>query len=230
MNIQEFTTKFREIKQQRWIPITRTGDGKFGNTLEDMLGLKENNLDRPDIEGHELKVQKSDTGSRMTLFSKESWVGKPKDYIDKFGWQHLKHKNSKTIQTSIISKPNKRGFYNTTDEKYMYVYNTKDNTMVNKIAWKTLCDTFEKKIPKMISVHGEDKIIDGKPHFWYTKAYLMSGSSAEKFRQLVENDVIVMEYKCYYKYNENRLRNRGTSFRINECHLHKLFGNITEIK
>ena len=44
MNIKQFIPKYKQIKSKGFIEITRKGDGKFGNTFEDLLGLIENNL------------------------------------------------------------------------------------------------------------------------------------------------------------------------------------------
>ena len=49
MNYTTFKQKYKEIKSRGYIPITRIGDGKFGNTFEDLLGLTENNINAPDI-------------------------------------------------------------------------------------------------------------------------------------------------------------------------------------
>ena len=64
MNLNEFLTKWREIKSKGFIEITRKGDGKYGNTFEDLLGLVENNLKTPDIDGFEIKVQDIETSSK----------------------------------------------------------------------------------------------------------------------------------------------------------------------
>ena len=55
MNIQEFIPRYKQIKSEGFIEITRKGDGKYGNTFEDLLGLVENNLKTPDIDGFEIK-------------------------------------------------------------------------------------------------------------------------------------------------------------------------------
>ena len=39
MNIKEFKLNYSKIKARGFIEITRKGDGKFGNTFEDLLGL-----------------------------------------------------------------------------------------------------------------------------------------------------------------------------------------------
>ena len=38
MNIQEFIPRYKQIKSEGFIEITRKGDGKYGNTFEDLLG------------------------------------------------------------------------------------------------------------------------------------------------------------------------------------------------
>lgn len=73
-----------------WLLGTRQGnDGNQGNTLESLLGVKENNLKLPDLGEIELKTRKVETGSFVTLFHKEP---KPRASIPKLlkslGWRH----------------------------------------------------------------------------------------------------------------------------------------------
>ena len=58
-----------EIRNQGWIPTYRkNNDGGIGNTLEDLLGIEENNLPLPNASEWELKTQKKDSTSLITLF------------------------------------------------------------------------------------------------------------------------------------------------------------------
>ncbi|MBC7236550.1 MAG: MvaI/BcnI restriction endonuclease family protein, partial [Chloroflexi bacterium] len=51
-----------EIKRKGWIPSARPGnDGGIGNTLEDLLGISENNLPIPNAAEWELKCQRLNT-------------------------------------------------------------------------------------------------------------------------------------------------------------------------
>lgn len=73
-----------------WLLGTHQGnDGNQGNTLEGLLGVAENNLKLPDLGDIELKTQKIETGSYVTLFHKEP---KPRASIPKLlkclGWKH----------------------------------------------------------------------------------------------------------------------------------------------
>lgn len=91
------TKKLREIARKGWIPNARHGNhGGVGNTLEDLLGIKENNLPIPNAAEWELKTQrvneKGVSGSLCTLFHMEpspralGFV--PKILLKKYGWEH----------------------------------------------------------------------------------------------------------------------------------------------
>lgn len=73
-----------------WHPSTRPGnDGDAGNTLEDLLEVPENNLQLPDFGTVEIKTQKSEGGSLLTLFHKEL---EPRPSVPPMllalGWRH----------------------------------------------------------------------------------------------------------------------------------------------
>ena len=55
---QDLISKLKEISQSGWILNARKGNaGGVGNTLEDLLGIKENNLPIPNAAEWELKCQ-----------------------------------------------------------------------------------------------------------------------------------------------------------------------------
>ena len=79
-----------EANKDTWLLGTHQGnDGNQGNTLEGLLGVVENNLKLPDLGEIEIKTQKIETGSYVTLFHKEP---KPRASIPKLlkclGWLH----------------------------------------------------------------------------------------------------------------------------------------------
>ena len=47
--IDEFIKEYEMIKGMGWIPTHRGGPTGIGKTLEDLLGIKENNIDEPDF-------------------------------------------------------------------------------------------------------------------------------------------------------------------------------------
>ena len=85
--------EFRKIRNMKWVPNARPGNaGGIGNTLEDLLGIKENNLPIPDAAEWELKCQRANTTSLTTLFHMEpspraiKFV--PLVFLRKYGWAH----------------------------------------------------------------------------------------------------------------------------------------------
>src|SRR3989344_269934 len=92
---QEFAQKLKEISERGWIIGTRQGNnGNVGNTLEDLLNIKENNLPIADIEDWELKTQRKNIGSYGTLFHMEPEPRSarlvPALLLPKYGWKHQK--------------------------------------------------------------------------------------------------------------------------------------------
>lgn len=68
----QLIAKLKEISAQGWIPNGRHGNvGGIGNTLEDLLGVEENNLPIPNAAEWELKTQRVATTSLTTLFHME---------------------------------------------------------------------------------------------------------------------------------------------------------------
>ena len=66
--------------------------GGVGNTLEDLLGIQENNLPIPNAAEWELKCQRAESSSLTTLFHMEPSPRAlrfvPKILLPKYGWKH----------------------------------------------------------------------------------------------------------------------------------------------
>src|SRR5688572_6041953 len=85
--------KLKEISLMGWIPNARHGNaGGIGNTLEDLLDLKENNLPIPNAAEWELKAQRLNSGALCTLFHLEPSPRAirfvPQVLLTKYGWAH----------------------------------------------------------------------------------------------------------------------------------------------
>ena len=222
MNYTTFTQKYKEIKSKGYIHITRTGDGKFGNTFEDLLGLTENNIDAPDIDGHEIKVQSKLTHSKMTLFNmKPEWVIPQKTVVVEYGRPHTIKKGELTIQSTITRTPNKRHLWLDTADKLYVKHN---DTILGQWSWESLTAQFVKKFPSAIKVYGDEKREGDKVYFWFNEAYLLTGTSKELFKQLIIDDVISIDFRFYTQYNKGlSIRDRGTAFRMRGSYLDRLF-------
>lgn len=90
---QSLINKLKEISVKGWIPNARHGNqGGIGNTLEDLLDIKENNLPIPNAAEWELKTQRINTSSLTTLFHLEPSpraIGFVANILlPKYGWAH----------------------------------------------------------------------------------------------------------------------------------------------
>ncbi|MDR1941187.1 MAG: MvaI/BcnI family restriction endonuclease [Endomicrobium sp.] len=85
--------EFKIISEKGWIPNARkANNGGIGNTLEDLLGIEENNLPIPNASEWELKSQRLDTTALTTLFHMEPSPRAVKFVSQllllKYGWKH----------------------------------------------------------------------------------------------------------------------------------------------
>ena len=89
----ELIKRFKEIAAMGWVPNARHGNhGGIGNTLEDLLGIEENNLPIPNAAEWELKAQRLNSTSLTTMFhiepSPRAIRFVPQVLLPKYGWAH----------------------------------------------------------------------------------------------------------------------------------------------
>lgn len=85
--------KLKEISAMGFAPNARRGNhGGVGNTIEDLLGIKENNLPIPNAAEWELKAQRINSTSLTTLFHMEpsprAILFVPQVLLPFYGWHH----------------------------------------------------------------------------------------------------------------------------------------------
>lgn len=120
--------ELKKISAKGWIENRRHGNqGGIGNTLEDLLGIEENNLPIPNASEWELKSQRINTTSLTTLFHIEPSpraIGfVPKLLLPMYGWKHKE--SGKKYPTTEMSfrqtihgnSPSDRGFMVKIDRK-----------------------------------------------------------------------------------------------------------------
>lgn len=135
--------ELKAIKAKGWIKTGRPGNnGAVGNTLEDLLEIKENNLPIPNAAEWELKAQRKSTSSLTTLFHMES---SPQGanivtslLLPIYGWAHKeaggKYRDAERSFRSTTSATNytDRGFIIVVDRKEEKVKISFNADKVNK--------------------------------------------------------------------------------------------------
>jgi hypothetical protein len=92
---QSLIQKLGEIADMGFVPNARHGNhGGAGNTLEELLGIEENNLPIPNAAEWELKTHKVGSASLVTLFHSEPSPRAvrfvPRTLLPQYGWPHQK--------------------------------------------------------------------------------------------------------------------------------------------
>jgi len=90
---EELINELKKIKDKGLVKNARPGNvGGVGNTLEDLLGIEENNLPIPNAAEWELKCQRGNSSSLTTLFHMEpsprALKFVPQIFLLKYGWPH----------------------------------------------------------------------------------------------------------------------------------------------
>ena len=229
MTIQTLQKKLRKIKEFGFVKTRRKGDTGIGKTLEDLLGIRENNIPLPDIgEIAELKAYRKNARSMLTLFTLEPKPrGGDRDRIllDNFGYSKRENKRSKELHSTLSSRRYNNQELKLRVEKEKLCVVGKGKRL--NIYWSVedLKKKFEAKIPALVYVLANQKYIKDIEYFHFSEAYLLEDFSFEKFKEMVKKDEIVVDLRMYYKPN-GQVRNHGTGFRVK---INKL-DNAFEIK
>ncbi len=227
MTLNQLKKKLRKISLLGFVKTHRAGDTGIGKTLEDLLGIKENNIPLPDIgEIAELKAYRKSTLSMLTLFTLEP---KPKGgnrdrvLLNNFGYSKRENGRSKELHSTLSCKRyNNQGLKLKIEKDKVRIVGKGKRL---NVYWdmKDLEKKFEAKLPALVYVLAMSKKIKGVEHFHFSEAYFLEGFNFEHFKGMIRKDAIVVDFRMYYRPNGS-VRNHGTGFRVKIKHLYNCFG------
>jgi hypothetical protein len=226
MTLSELKIKLKGIKALGFVKTHRKGDTGIGKTLEDLLGIKENNIPLPDIgEIAELKAYRKSALSMLTLFTLEPRPkGGDRDRVllDNFGYSKRENGRSKELHSTLSCKRyNNQGLKLKVEKDKVRVVGK--GRRLN-IYWdmEDLEKKFEAKLPALVYTLADSKEIKGVEHFHFKEAYFLEGFDFEHFKSMVKKDAIVVDFRMYYRPNGS-VRNHGTGFRVKIKQLYNCF-------
>lgn len=224
--------QLEKIKAKGFVKTHRAHDTGIGKTLEDLLGIKENNLRLPDVGNIELKAKRIDSGSMLTIATKSP---EPKGvnkilferykYLDKEGCYNLhstvygSRKNPQSFQ--VVFKNDRLVLKNRFNIKAYWPISIFDDVLIAKS---------DKILLVFAETKGKRKTIDEKFHF--VEAYSLSKLNISKFKSAVKSDKLKVDIRIgAYRSGENKgkYHDHGTGFRINKRDFLHLFDNFTQI-
>lgn len=245
-----------DICNSGWIENHRHGNhGGIGNTLEDLLGIEENNLPIPNAAEWELKSQKLNTSSLTTLFHSEpspraiKFV--PSVLLPHYGWQHQESgkkypENEKSFRQTIHGGSHSdRGFKVVIDREAKKVLISFDNSKV--VAHKEWFTGIENNIGL--------KELEPQPYWGFddlmhkvgTKLlntfYVQAKVKVENGKEFYNYCSVLMlqefsfdnfltlleEGNILVDFDARTGHNHGTKFRLRQNYFPQLYGKITKI-
>jgi len=239
-----------EICNMGWVRNARPGNvGGIGNTLEDLLGIEENNIPLPNASEWELKCQRIGSGSLTTLFHMEPsprglrFV--PEIFLPLYGWKHQTIDGElsfrQTIHGKIISD---RGFQVVIDRKSQRVLISFDadsvderhkkwlNAVKKRVGLKELNpqpywgfnDLMHKAGTKLVNcfyIKAEVKKEKGQEFFQYKDVLICETFDFGKFLDALKDGLILIDFDARTHHNH------GTKFRIRQDKLPLLYNRVT---
>jgi len=215
---EELIQKLNTIKNMGWIRTHRAGNTGIGKTLEDLLGITENNVPGPNAKMIELKSARKNASSMLTLFTKSPLPRRANSaLLKRFGYLSARGNERKELHTTVNAiefntLKGKPGFkIDIQDDKIALV--TVENEIVGYWDRETLKNSFERKLPKLLYVKAESRGQGSNEEFWFNEAWLLSSFDFDNFMRLIRDGTIFVDIRIG-QYPDGRPHDHGTGFRV----------------
>ncbi|MEK7558907.1 MAG: MvaI/BcnI family restriction endonuclease [Patescibacteria group bacterium] len=226
LNIKQLIDELQKIKGKGFIKTTHPHQGGVGNTLETLLGIKENNLRIPDLGVVELKAKRINSNSMLTLSSKSPLPRGTNRRIFEF-LKRLGDDGIYRLYTTVYgSRKNNRGLR-------VFIENSKlilVNPANEEAYWilEILDDVLKKGTQKVLLVLAETKgkLGSKREMFHYTEAYLLSGLNFKNLKYAIEHDKLLIDIRIgadLHGKAAGKYHDHGTGFRIHKKDYLQLF-------
>jgi hypothetical protein len=214
----ELVEKLKKIKKSGFIKTHRKGMGGIGKTLEDLLGIKENNVPGPNAHMIELKSGRKNSKSMLTLFTKSPLPKKANSILlQKFGYVTPKSRDKNELHTTVNAVS-----FNRLKGKELFKINvkidrielvTKDLKVWGFWTKEILKTAFERKLPRLMYVKVASRGKGSNEEFWFNEAWLLSRFNFENFLKLLKDGIILVDIRIG-QYSDGRPHDHGTGFRV----------------
>jgi hypothetical protein len=223
LDLNEFRTKFKEIREYGFYQSKRKGPTGVGHTLEQCLGLTENNIAVPDLGDVELKAHRDNVTSLITLFTfnKKAWVMEPLSAIRAYGTPDQNGRLG--LYFTMSQQPNSSGLFLTVSDEVVSVQYISGKTIARWFT-KDLSKQFQAKMPALLLVTARTEIRGDTEYFHYYRARLLTGTSPTLVADQIRQGNMLIDLRLHDAITH--ARNHGTGFRTKEGSLDQLFTKV----
>lgn len=230
---KEIIKSLLEIKAMSFVKTHRAGNTGIGKTIEDLLGVKENNVPGPNHKMLELKSARMNTKSMLTLFTKSPLPEKANSMLlKKFGYYLAKETGKKELHTTVnavsYNKLNGKIGFKIQVKKSKLELVSKNKVILGYWDKETLRNCFEKKLQKVLYVKAQNRGNGSKEEFWFKEAWVLGWFDFDGFVKLLEQGIIVVDIRIG-QYANGKTHDHGTAFRVHPGNLEKCFKHRQKI-
>lgn len=225
--LDDFIREYKSICDMGWVRTHRSGPTGIGKTLEDLLGIVENNDDSPDFGDYELKSSRINSNSMLTMFTRAPQPARANTYLRlKYGYSSRAYDNDEKVLHATLSADRFTPISDTGHSLKIWcdvdgIYIESENG-VEDIFWSrdALRKCFEKKYKnKFVYAKALSRGAGSSEEFKFVEAYEVSGFDYESFIDLLEDGKIYVDLRIgqYHRGpNKGKTHDHGTGFRIKE--------------
>lgn len=219
--ITDFIAEFTRIKGLGFVETHRSGPTGIGKTLEDLLGIIENNEDGPDFGNYELKSYRINSNSMLTIFTKSPDVPRANSELLNLagysvGGRVVLHTTLQYGKTNTLPNGKTIGLQIEEDVLTVLVDGEPTNCYWNK-------SSIEKQVNKkyltgeLVYVGAESRGRGANEQFHFKEAFLCKGVDASNFFNLIKQGLVYIDIRMgFYRDGPNvgKVHDHGTGFRI----------------
>jgi len=248
-NTDKFVKAFEYVRSLGRVKTNRKGNTGIGKTLEDIIGVEENNLDAPDLHGYEIKSQRNLSSSYVTLFTKAPTYPKRVNNTLRldYGSYDERFPDIKVLHTSVFAtrwNSHKSGYsyrlqVDESESKVSLKIReaSSENIIKSDIFWdaQTLNKIFSDKLQNLAFIQAHNETINGEEYFLFEKCTLFHGVSLQKFLAQTNEGNIMFDIRigAYKNINKpktyGKTHDHGSGFRIKREKLALLYDTVIEI-
>jgi len=231
---QELVDGIKDLKKQGFIKTHRAGDTGIGKTLEDLLGIDENNFAGPDGKDTELKAARKNSASMLTLFTKSPLpLGINSKLRKEYGYPDDNFPEKLVLRTTIDSVD-----FNTIKGEKGFMIESKQDRIEILLPrppkkypdmpnpyWmrQDLENSIKKKYKKsLLYVKADFRGSGEDEEFHFNEAYLLEGFDFNKFSKNLKDGILKVDIRLGL-YSDGRFHDHGTGIRIKPSLLEKCF-------
>ncbi|MGN2271668.1 MvaI/BcnI family restriction endonuclease [Priestia megaterium] len=241
--ITELFGLMSEVKKRGWIksvsPYKRYPKD-VGDTLEEALGIKVNNLVSADFKGYvEVKGKRAKAKTKDTLFSMvPNWdishLKSSTDIMLQYGYHSKRHDDFIDLYVTVNNNPNNQGLYIEVDEENEQVHQKSflNGVEADVCSWRfeDIKSRLEEKHPNTLWVLAEESVIDGMIHFKYTKIQFSRRPIFSQFLSLLQQGIVTYDWRGRVKPDRTKYKDKGHCFRLVPSQRKLLFGEVTDVE